>query len=109
MSSKALVRHTDEELKKIPGMTAWDRLNRETASGLEPDISHPDDSEATDAEFAAAITRRLAGRPVSVVHKTPVSIRLSEDVVAFFRAGGKGWQSRVNNALKDWIKEHKHA
>lgn len=109
MSSKTLVRHTSAELRKTKSMTDWDRLNREAASGLEPDLSHPDDHEATDAELAAAGAKRRAGRPISAVHKTPVSIRLSEDVVAFFRDSGKGWQSRIDKALRSWIKEHNHA
>ncbi|MBI5143426.1 MAG: BrnA antitoxin family protein [Nitrospirae bacterium] len=41
--------------------------------------------------------------------KSPVSIRLDESIVAAFRATGRGWQSRVNAALNDWLKEHKPA
>jgi hypothetical protein len=26
-----------------------------------------------------------------------------------FRATGRGWQSRINDALRDWLKEHKPA
>jgi uncharacterized protein (DUF4415 family) len=32
--------------------------------------------------------------------KAPVSIRLDADVVAHFRDGGRGWQSRVNAILR---------
>lgn len=32
--------------------------------------------------------------------KIPVSIRLSQDVVARFKAGGPGWQSRIDEVLK---------
>ena len=35
--------------------------------------------------------------------KTPVSIRLSPEVVNFFKATGKGWQTRIDNALLDFI------
>lgn len=109
MSSKTLVRHTSAELKTIKSMTDWARLNREVTAGIEPDILHPEDSEATDAEYVAARAKRRTGRPVSVIHKTPVSLRLSEDVLTFFRDGGKGWQSRIEKVLRDWITEHKHA
>ena len=30
----------------------------------------------------------------------PVSIRLDRDVIDSFKAGGDGWQSRVNDALR---------
>jgi uncharacterized protein (DUF4415 family) len=34
------------------------------------------------------------------VTKTPVTLRLDPDVLAKFKATGKGWQSRINDALK---------
>jgi len=36
-------------------------------------------------------------------------IRLDADVLEAFRATGKGWQTRMNNALKDWLKGHSPA
>ena len=47
--------------------------------------------------------------PQSETRKTSVSVRLDEAVVASFRATGQGWQSRINDALRDWLKEHKSA
>jgi uncharacterized protein (DUF4415 family) len=38
--------------------------------------------------------------------KQAVSIRLSPGVLAHFRATGKGWQTRIDEALKIFIKEH---
>ncbi|WP_341521109.1 BrnA antitoxin family protein [Pseudomonas sp. G.S.17] len=35
-----------------------------------------------------------------------VTLRLSPDVVDYFKAGGSGWQTRANQALKDYIHEH---
>ena len=35
--------------------------------------------------------------------KRAVSIRLSAEVVDHFRAGGPGWQTRIDQALKDVI------
>ena len=32
--------------------------------------------------------------------KQPVTIRLDKEVVAFFKAGGPGWQTRINLALR---------
>jgi uncharacterized protein (DUF4415 family) len=34
------------------------------------------------------------------------TIRLSNDVLQAFRATGDGWQTRVDAALKDWLKTH---
>jgi uncharacterized protein (DUF4415 family) len=41
--------------------------------------------------------------------KERITIRLSPEVVARFRATGKGWQSRMNAALQDWLRKHKSA
>ena len=41
--------------------------------------------------------------------KERITIRLSPEVVQPFRATGDGWQTRVDAALKDWLKSHKPA
>ena len=39
--------------------------------------------------------------------KEQVAIRFDANVLAAFRAGGPGWQTRMNNALKEWLdKQH---
>ena len=35
-----------------------------------------------------------------------VELWLDEDVLAAFRATGDGWQTRINAALKDWLRTH---
>jgi uncharacterized protein (DUF4415 family) len=43
---------------------------------------------------------RPAGRPRKAAPKEPVNIRLDPDVLAHFRATGRGWQSRINAILR---------
>jgi uncharacterized protein (DUF4415 family) len=43
---------------------------------------------------------RPIGRPKKATAKEAVNIRLDPDVLAFFRATGPGWQSRINEALR---------
>lgn len=38
--------------------------------------------------------------------KQVTTIRLSPDVMAAFKATGQGWQGRIDNALKDWLRTH---
>jgi len=55
------------------------------------------------------IAARRRGRPtgtVAAVRKSATTIRFDEEVLAAFRATGRGWQTRMNNALKDWLKTH---
>jgi uncharacterized protein (DUF4415 family) len=49
----------------------------------------------------------IRGRPKAEVTKERITIRLSPDVVAAFRASGAGWQTRIDAALKDWLKKHR--
>ena len=39
--------------------------------------------------------------------KKTVSIALSSDVLEKFEARGKGWESKVDEALREWLEEHK--
>ncbi|EAY8153296.1 BrnA antitoxin family protein [Salmonella enterica] len=50
---------------------------------------------------------RRKGRPVTDCPKVSVNIRYSPEVVEAFRATGNGWQTRMNAALIDWLKQHK--
>ena len=49
------------------------------------------------------------GRPRAVAVKESTTIRLSPEVMAAFKATGKGWQTRINEALKEWLKAHSRA
>lgn len=51
--------------------------------------------------------RPVRGRPRSDAPKQRITIRLSPDVLAKFKAAGKGWQTRVDLALRDWLKTHR--
>ena len=52
-------------------------------------------------KFAKARVRR--GRPRAARPKVSTTIRLSQDVVDHFKSGGRGWQTRIDEALQDWI------
>ena len=40
------------------------------------------------------------GRPPAEVRKVSTTLRLSPEVIEHFRAGGPGWQTRIDEALK---------
>jgi len=61
--------------------------------------------EQTDEDFARGVLHIGGvpvprGRPKSARPKQPVSLRLDPDVIAHFRRTGRGWQSRINSALR---------
>lgn len=78
------------------------------------DIENPewDDAKFARARPAAEVlpaavleaARRKPGRPPAANPKVQVTLRLSPEVLARFRAGGKGWQTRIDEALKRAIR-----
>jgi uncharacterized protein (DUF4415 family) len=44
--------------------------------------------------------------PQKAPTKQRTTIRLSRDVLDRFRATGRGWQTRVDDALRDWLESH---
>jgi uncharacterized protein (DUF4415 family) len=55
------------------------------------------------------IVARRAGRPAGTLKAAPkvsTTIRLSPEVVQAFRSAGDGWQTRIDAALKDWLRTH---
>jgi uncharacterized protein (DUF4415 family) len=70
----------------------------------------PDTYELSATEIAQLKpfneTRNKGGRPKSESPKEQVSIRFDAAVLAAFRASGEGWQTRMNDVLRDWLREH---
>lgn len=54
--------------------------------------------ERADLYKGGKLVRR--GRPPSLSPKQSTSLRLDPEVIAYFRRGGRGWQSRINAALR---------
>lgn len=69
--------------------------------------------QAKRGEFARVHTPemiggyKMRGRPVGSTKseaKQAVTVRYSPDVLAAFRATGAGWQTRMNDALREWLR-----
>ena len=86
-SGKKILLHSDEEDAIINAGIAAD----------------PDTYELSPEEFKQL---RPVGRPKAEVTKERITIRLSAEVLEHFRAQGKGWQTRVDEALKEYIASH---
>jgi uncharacterized protein (DUF4415 family) len=65
------------------------------------------DSENPEWTEEMLVQAKLRGRgPQKAPPKVSTTIRLSPDVVQAFRAAGNGWQTRIDAALKDWLRTH---
>lgn len=69
-------------------------------------MSDSDATPFTDEEWEAVKPFVRRGRPAAQETKERITIRLSREVVEKFRAGGAGWQTRIDAALKDWLEGH---
>jgi uncharacterized protein (DUF4415 family) len=50
------------------------------------------------------IRRGKRGRPPLEAAKAQITLRLDPDIIAHFRAGGPGWQSRINETLRRHVR-----
>jgi len=67
----------------------------------------PDTRELTDAEIAQMRPlKQLTRGPKADAPEQAVSIRLSPEVLAYFKAGGPGWQRRIDAVLRDYVASH---
>ena len=66
----------------------------------------PDAVPFTDAEWAQAKPLVRRGRPLGSGTKAQVTLRLDVEVLERFKASGDGWQTRINDVLKSWVRTH---
>ena len=55
---------------------------------------------------SAEMLKPRRGRPPLAQPKKHVNIRLDADIVQSFRRTGAGWQTRLNDALREWLRSH---
>ncbi len=67
-------------------------------------LADPDAAPLTEAELAALKPLARMGRPPLANPKQSTTIRFDADVLAGLRATGPGWQTRVNDAMREWLR-----
>lgn len=69
--------------------------------------SDPDAQPLTPKQLKAMVPiQALRGRPKSEHKKLLVSVRYSQEVVAYFKSTGEGWQSRMDGVLREYVANH---
>lgn len=70
--------------------------------------SDPDAQPLTPKQLKSMVPlRSLRGRPRSENKKLLVSVRYSSEVVAYFKATGEGWQTRMDGVLREYVARHR--
>ncbi len=81
-------------------MTDWKRVN----ALCDEDIDLSDNPELTPEMFARAIVRRGLKSPP---RKRQLTLRVDEDVLKWFRAQGRGYQTQINALLRAYVMAHR--
>ena len=99
-TSRRIVSFTSEELR---ARSASGGTRTESARVLrcEPDLTDPGAPDFSH-EMRAELTR-LRGRPRGQGRKEATSLRIDKDVLTAYRTTGRGWQTRMNDALRAGI------
>ena len=98
------VRYSARELarKRAKGAsrTNWAKVDATSESELEASIA----ADADDVHEALNWTQAVKGIPP---RKQAVKLRIDADVLSWFRATGKGYQTRMNNVLRAFVESRK--
>ncbi len=99
-----MTRISDEERKKRQRLgesrTDWKKFDAVSDADLDQLIADdPDEGE----EILQIDWSQV--EPVSLPSKKMVNLRLDEDVLEWFRAGGKGYQTRINAVLRSYYEQ----
>ena len=106
MSEENITRVTLDEIlaRRARGeksKTDWARVDAMTDEDIERAMrDDPDWQDFIDIDWSKAVM-------VIPQKKKAISIRLDEDIVDFFQASGKGYQTRINAVLRHFITEQK--
>jgi uncharacterized protein (DUF4415 family) len=82
--------------------TDWKRIQAMTDN----DIDLSDSPEVTPEQFAKAIVRRGL-KPKT--RKAQLTLRVDDDVLGWFRAQGRGYQTQINTLLRAYMEAHQNA
>lgn len=99
MKKRSITRVSADQLR--PGDTDWGHVDALTDEDIERAIAEdPDAAPILDADW---FRRAELVIPAS---KIATSMRVDGDVVDWFKAQGRGWQTRMNAVLRAYAKAH---
>ncbi|MFP4061933.1 MAG: BrnA antitoxin family protein [Halochromatium sp.] len=75
----------------------------EDAVLTEAAIADQDARPLTDAEWEATKPKARIGHPSTRAPKVSTTIRFDADVLAAMKATGPGWQTRINEIVREYV------
>lgn len=93
--------------RKHPAISDAEEAAIQRGIAADPDAAEiPAENIKAMRPFSELVAKKRMGRPPSENPKEQVTMRYDSDVLAAFRATGAGWQTRMNEALRTYLKEH---
>ena len=105
-SGRVIQMPTPEEEAAINAGIAADPENPEWTAEMFATAKPASEFFPPETYAALVAMKRPRGRPKADETKVFTAIRLDADLLKTFKATGKGWQTRVNAALRQYITEH---
>jgi uncharacterized protein (DUF4415 family) len=100
---RLLFEQADGSYRPAPsGQTDWARVDAMSEAELERAIADDPDDPANDPSFWQ---RAEVAHPAAARQR--VTLRLDREILAFFKAGGRGYQDRIRAALRSYVEEHR--
>lgn len=87
-------------------LTDWARVAAMADEDIICDDENPAMSDESLKTAVMKVGKRAIGRPVSNNPKISTTVRLSPEVIAYFKATGKGWQTRLDAVLREYLQTH---
>lgn len=81
-----------------PGKTDWSAVDALTDKQIAAAVRKDRDAVPFDFDWSKAAL-------VAPAKKKAISIRVDEDILAFFKRGGNGYQGRINAVLRHFMSE----
>jgi uncharacterized protein (DUF4415 family) len=100
---RVLIEQPDGSYRPAVSRTDWDRVRTMTDEKIEAAAANDPDAPPLDEAFWRE-ARVVFPRPVRKKH---TGLRIDEDVLAWFRARGPGYQTRMNAVPRAYVEAQK--
>lgn len=98
---RMLVEQPDGSYRLAEGKTDWAAVDAKTEEELEAAIASDPDDPGNDPTF---------WERAEVIYPAPkarVTMRLDRDILDFFKASGRGYQTRIQAVLRSYVEAHR--
>ena len=101
MRESSITRRSATERKGLKDRTDWDSFDAMTEEELEAKIATDEEAELEWGPFKVGLPAGI-GQP-----KKQLTVRLDTDIIDFFKSQGKGYQTRMNAVLRQFMEHEK--